>query len=60
MATHWIALYAFNNDVSYFHSFGIEHITKQIEKFIGNKNIQLFLEYKHTFSNVWIFLYRIY
>ena len=40
MATHWIALYAFNNDVSYFDSFGIEHITKQIEKFIGNKNIQ--------------------
>ena len=60
MATHRIALYAFNNDVSYFHSFGIEHITKQIEKFIGNKNIQLFLEYKHTFSNVWIFLCRIY
>ena len=37
--THWIALYAFNN-VTYFDSFGVEHIPKEIEKFIGNKNTQ--------------------
>ena len=38
--THWIALYALNNNVTYFHTFGVEHIPKEIKKFIGNKNIQ--------------------
>ena len=38
--THWIALYALNNNVIYFHTFGVEHIPKEIKKFIGNKNIQ--------------------
>ena len=28
-----------NNKVSYFESFGVEHIPKEIKKFIGNKNI---------------------
>ena len=38
--THWIALYVnSNNNVIYFDSFGAEHIPKEIEKFIGNKNI---------------------
>ena len=37
--THWIALYALNNNVTYFESFGIEHIPKEIRKFIDNKNI---------------------
>ena len=37
--THWIALHVSNNKVTYFHSFGIEHIPKEIEKLIGNKNI---------------------
>ena len=43
--THWIALYVNGNngsasyDVIYFDSFGVEHIPKDIEKFIGNKNI---------------------
>ena len=26
--THWIAFYAFNNNVTYFESFGVEHIPK--------------------------------
>ena len=38
--THWIALYVLNNDVIYFDSFGVEHIPKEIEVFIGNKNIE--------------------
>ena len=38
--THWIALYALNNNVTYFDSFGVEHISKEIIKFIGNKNIK--------------------
>ena len=27
---HWIALYTLNNNVTYFNSFGIEHIPKEI------------------------------
>ena len=29
-----------NNDITYFDSFGVEHILKGITKFIGNKNIR--------------------
>ena len=29
-----------NNDVTYFDSFGVEHIPKEIKKFINNKNIK--------------------
>ena len=47
IGTHWIALYIQNNDVTYFDSFGVEHISKEIRTFIGNKNIKTFLEYKH-------------
>ena len=38
IGTHWIALYVLNNDVTYFDSFGVEHIPKEIRTFIGNKN----------------------
>ena len=31
---HWIALYILNNKVTYFGSFGVEHIPKDIKKFI--------------------------
>ena len=37
--THWIALYANNKTVTYFDSFGIEHIPKEVNKFIGIRNI---------------------
>ena len=32
-------MYVNNINVSYFESFGVEHIPKEIIKFIGNKNI---------------------
>ena len=32
-------MYANDNNVTYFESFGIEHIPKEIRKFIGNKTI---------------------
>ena len=32
--THWVALYAHNNDVTYLDSFGVEHIPKGIKAFI--------------------------
>ena len=40
IGTHWVALYVRNNDVTYFDSFGVEHIPKEIKAFIGNKNIK--------------------
>ena len=43
IGSHWVALYAKNNDITYFDSFGVEHIPKEIIKFINrslqNKNI---------------------
>ena len=39
IGSHWIALYVKNNDIAYFDSFGVEHIPKEIKKFIGKKNI---------------------
>ena len=33
--THWVALYVKNNDVTYFGSFGVEHISEEIKKFIN-------------------------
>ena len=48
IGTHWIALYISANNIVYFHSFRVEHIPKDIKKFIENKNItKIFLEYKH-------------
>ena len=38
--THWVVLYVQNNDVTYFDSFGVEHIPKEIRTFISNKNIK--------------------
>ena len=39
IGTHWIALYVNNKTVTYFDSFGIEHIPKEITNFTNNKNI---------------------
>ena len=39
IGTHWVALYVHNNDVTYFPSFGVEHIPKEIKAFINNKAI---------------------
>ena len=39
IGTHWVALYVNNKTIIYFDSFGVEHIPKDIMKFIGNKNI---------------------
>ena len=33
-------MYINNNDVTYFDSFGVEHISKEIKTFINNKNIK--------------------
>ena len=39
IGTHWIALYVNAKNVTYFESFGVEHIPKEIRKFTENKNI---------------------
>ena len=38
IGTYWVALYINNKSTTYFDSFGVEHIPKEIEKFIGNKS----------------------
>ena len=39
IGTHWVALYVNNKTVTYFDSFGVEHIPKKIMKYICNKKI---------------------
>ena len=49
VGTHWIALYVKNNGITYFDSFGVEHVSKKIRKFIDTKTSkQTYLEYKQT------------
>ena len=35
IGTHWVSLYVRNNNVTYFDSFDVEHIPKEIEVFIN-------------------------
>ena len=37
---HWVSLFVKANKVIYFDSFGIEHIPKEINKFINNNNFE--------------------
>ena len=51
IGTHWIALYVNGDNATYFDSFGVEYILKEIKNFVGIKSIkQLFIEYKHMFQ----------
>ena len=40
IGTHWVALYLQKNNITYFDSFGVEDIPKEIKSFIKNKNIK--------------------
>ena len=40
IGTHWVALWVNNSNVTYFDSFGVEHIPTEIIKFIENRNIK--------------------
>ena len=40
VGTQWIALYIKNIEIIYFDSFGTGYVSKEIEKFIGYKNIK--------------------
>ena len=37
---YWVALYVSNNDATYFESFRVKYIPKEIKEFINNKNIK--------------------
>ena len=39
IGTHWVALYVNNKTITYFDSFGVEHIPKEIIRFIVCKKI---------------------
>ena len=39
LGTPWIALFCNSSEIVYFDSFGVEHVLKEVEKFIGYKNI---------------------
>ena len=40
VGTHRIALYVKNNEITYFDSFGVEHVHKEIKIFTGHKDIK--------------------
>ena len=52
IGTHWIALYENTKTVTYFDSFGVEHVPKEIKKFINNKNIVANIFRKQTYDSV--------
>ena len=62
IGTHWVALHVNNSNVTYFDSFGVEHIPKEIKAFIKKKNIKanIFRIQAYDSVNVRIFLHGIY
>ena len=39
IGTHWISMHELNNNVTYFDSFGVEHIPKEIKMFIDKSTV---------------------
>ena len=39
IGTHWVVLYVNNKTITYFDSFGVEHIPRQIMKLIARKKV---------------------
>ena len=52
IGTHWRALYVNMKTVTYFDSFGVEHIIKEINKFADNKNIIANIFRKQAYDSV--------
>ena len=40
IGTHWIGLFYNRNEIVYFDSFGVEHVSEEIKIFVENKNIK--------------------
>ena len=52
IGTHWVALYVQNNNsVTYFDSFGVEHVPKEIKAFI-NRTSSSALHNKNITANI--------
>ena len=52
IGTHWVALWVNNNNVTYFDSFEVEHMPKEIKKFIKNKNIKTNIFRIQTYDSI--------
>ena len=56
IGTHWIALWVNINNVTYFDSFGVEHIPKEIQTFINrpsqNKNIRTNISRMQAYDSI--------
>ena len=50
--THWVSLFVQTNEVIYFDSFGVEHIPKEINKFIGNSDTTKLSSLERIKSNI--------
>ena len=48
IGTHWIAFYVSSKNVTYFASFGVEHIPREIKKF--NRNITTNIHTKQAYG----------
>ena len=67
IGTHWVALYVHNNNVTYFDSFGVEHIPNEIKTFINrslssaskNKNIKTNIFRIQTYDSIMCGYFRI-
>ena len=49
---HWITLYVNANNVKYFNSFKVEHISKEIKMFIDNKNVTTIIFRMQAYNSV--------
>ena len=52
IGTHWVALWVNNNNVTYFDRFGVEHIPKEIIKFMENRNIKTNIFSIQTYDSI--------
>ena len=55
--THWIVLFVNAENITYFGSFGVEHIPKEIRNFTGNKKITTNISRIQAYNSVmgWYF-----
>ena len=53
IGTHWVALYVNNKTITYFDSFGVEHIPKEIMKFIARTSFGLGSRREKIITNIY-------
>ena len=60
IGTNWVVLYVQSNDVTYFDSFGVEHVSKEIRTFISDKNIKTNIFRIQAYNSKQISIYKQY